>query len=83
MGVRGPGNGIYPHADRRCTPTTRLLYDRRTAAQQLSISVRSLDYIIQQQQIATRRLGKKVLIHRAELSRFARANHTAPIRRSR
>ena len=83
MGVRGPETVFTLMPTDDAQPTTRLLYDRRTAAQQLSISVRSLDYIIQQQQIATRRLGKKVLIHRAELSRFARANHTAPIRRSR
>jgi hypothetical protein len=59
----------------------RLLYDRKTAALTLSISVRSLDYLIQQQQIATRRIGKKVLIHHTELSRFSRGNHTAPIRK--
>jgi hypothetical protein len=61
---------------------SRILYDRKTAAAQLSISVRSLDYLIQQQHIATRRIGKKVLVHHTELSRFARGNHTDPIRRS-
>jgi hypothetical protein len=61
---------------------TRILYDRKTAAAQLSISVRSLDYLIQQQHIATRRIGKKVLVHHTELSRFARGNHTGPIRMS-
>jgi hypothetical protein len=61
--------------------SSRLLYDRKQAAAQLSISVRSLDYLIQQQQIATRRIGKKVLIHHTELTRFARGNHTVPIRR--
>jgi excisionase family DNA binding protein len=58
----------------------RLLYDRKEAARILSLSVRSLDYLIQQQRIATRRVGKKVLIHRTELTRFAKGNHTGPIR---
>ena len=58
----------------------RLLYSRKLAAQQLSLSVRALDYLIQQQKIATRRIGKKVLVHHTELARFARGNHTDPIR---
>jgi hypothetical protein len=74
-----------PHNAPKSTPShspePRLLYDRKAAATQLSISVRSLDYLIQQQQISTRRIGKKVLIQRTELSRFSRGNHTAPIRK--
>lgn len=54
---------------------TRLLYDRKEAARQLSISVRSLDYLIAGKQLATRRLGKKVLIPHGELVRFSRADH--------
>jgi hypothetical protein len=55
--------------------TTRLLYDRKAAAQQLSISVRSLDYLIAGKAIETRRIGKKVLIPHSSLVRFAGANH--------
>lgn len=58
---------------------TRLLYDRKGAAKMLSISVRALDYLIQQQRIATRRIGGRVLVHYDELRRFARGNHTEPI----
>lgn len=54
---------------------TRLLYDRKEAARQLSISVRSLDYLIAGGQLETRRIGKKVLIPHGSLSRFAQANH--------
>jgi excisionase family DNA binding protein len=53
----------------------KLLYDRRSAAEQLSISIRSLDYLVANKKLATRRIGKKVLIPRAELVRFARADH--------
>jgi len=52
-----------------------LLYDRKEAARQLSISVRSLDYLIAAKQFDTRRIGKKVLIPHASLVRFAQANH--------
>jgi excisionase family DNA binding protein len=61
------------------TSAQRLLYDRKEAARQLSISVRSLDYLIGQQKLSTRRLGKKVLIPHAELVRFASANHYEPM----
>lgn len=54
---------------------TRLLYDRKEAARQLSISVRSLDYLISGKLLTTRRIGKKVLIAHGELTRFARADH--------
>jgi excisionase family DNA binding protein len=53
----------------------RLLYDRKEAARQLSISVRSLDYLIAGKKLRIVRLGKKVLIPHAELVRFAAANH--------
>jgi len=54
---------------------SRLLYDRREAARQLSISVRSLDYLIARKQLETRRIGRKVLITRASLVRYAAGNH--------
>jgi hypothetical protein len=54
---------------------TRLLYDRKNAAIQLSISIRALDYLIANKKLDTRRIGKKVLIPRGELVRFAKANH--------
>ena len=54
---------------------TRLLYDRKEAARQLSISVRSLDYLIAGKQLETRRIGRKVLVTRASLVRYSAANH--------
>lgn len=53
----------------------KLLYDRRSAAAALSISIRSLDYLLARGEFRTRRIGKKVLIPRAELTRFAAADH--------
>jgi hypothetical protein len=57
--------------------TTRLLYDRKEAARQLSISVRSLDYIIAAKGLDTRRIGKKVLVTHASLVQYAKGNHYA------
>ena len=56
-------------------PTQKLLYDRKSAAYALSISTRSLDYLIANKQLATRRLGKKVMVSHAELVRFCRGDH--------
>jgi hypothetical protein len=61
------------------TPAPRMLYDRKEAARQLSISVRSLDYLIAGKSFQTRRIGKKILIPHAELVRFSRADHDGPI----
>ena len=61
---------------------TRLLYDRKEAARQLSISVRSLDYLIAGKQLETRRIGRKVLVTRASLVRYASGNHYAITSRS-
>lgn len=54
---------------------SRLLYDRKEAARQLSISVRSLDYIIAAKELETRRIGRKVLVTHASLMRYASGNH--------
>jgi hypothetical protein len=57
----------------------RLLYDRKEAARQLSISVRSLDYIIAAKGLDTRRIGRKVLVTHASLVRYASGNHFEPV----
>jgi excisionase family DNA binding protein len=58
---------------------TRLLYDRKGAALQLSISVRTLDYIIAAKGLQTRRIGKKVLIPYTSLKAYAAGNHYEPV----
>ncbi len=57
------------------TRPPKVLYDRKGAAYALSISVRSLDTLVASKKLATRRLGKKVMIPATELNRFARADH--------
>jgi hypothetical protein len=53
----------------------RLLYDRKEAARQLSISIRGLDYIIAAKELDIRRIGRKVLVTHASLVRYASGNH--------
>jgi len=56
-------------------PVQKLLYDRRSAAAALSISIRTLDYFIAHRELRTIRIGRKVLIPSSELKQFARMNH--------
>ena len=51
---------------------TRLLYDRKNAARMLSISVRSLDYLIAERRLAVTRIGGRVLVPHRELARIAK-----------
>jgi excisionase family DNA binding protein len=53
----------------------KLLYTKREAAQLLSISVRSLDYLIFNRQLPARRIGRRVLIHRDVIYQFAKHDH--------
>jgi excisionase family DNA binding protein len=58
----------------------KLLYSRRDAARALSLSVRSIDYLICTGRIPTRRVGGKILIHVSDVRRFAKTDHPAFVR---
>jgi len=60
-------------------PMQKLLYDRKTAAWSISVSTRSVDYLIANGELETRRIGRKILITAASLKRYAAANHFGPI----
>jgi hypothetical protein len=57
----------------------RILVGRREAAQMLSISQRSLDYLVARRQLNVRRIGARVLISVNELKRYARGDHPRPL----
>ena len=57
--------------------TEKVLYTKREAAQLLSISLRSIDYLIFSQQLPTRRIGRRVLVHRDAIEQFARRDHVS------
>jgi hypothetical protein len=61
------------------TVCERLLHPRSDAACKLGISVRALDHLIAGKQIRTQKIGKRVLIHSKELTKFANANHYEPV----
>ena len=57
----------------------KLLVSRHEAALRLSISERAVDYLIANKQIATKRIGTRVLIAVTELQRFSRRDHPESI----
>lgn len=56
----------------------KLLYTRKQAAELLSISLRQLDYLIAEGQLASRRVHRRRLIPRLALEQFARRDHPVP-----
>jgi hypothetical protein len=59
--------------------TERLLYSRKDAAKALGISLRSIDYLVSNKKLKTRRLASRVLIRRSEFLRLARQDHHEPL----
>jgi hypothetical protein len=57
----------------------KLLLSRREAAALLSISQRSLDYLIAGKILPVRRIGSRVLIPTGVLLRFARTDHPGKV----
>lgn len=55
--------------------TEKILINRKEAARLLSISLRSLDYLVLHKEIPARRIGRRVLITRRALEEFARHDH--------
>jgi excisionase family DNA binding protein len=49
----------------------KLLYSRKEAAYRLSLSVRKLDYLIEQGHLKVTRIGRKVTVHAKQLEKFA------------
>jgi hypothetical protein len=60
----------------------KLLYSRRDTAEALSLSIRSIDYLITTGRLPTRRVGGKILIPASAVRRFAREDHPDSVRSS-
>lgn len=73
--IYAPVPGVIESICAAAEEAARLLYDRKTAAQQLSISVATLDRLVANKYLTARRIGGRVLIPYGELKRFARADH--------
>jgi hypothetical protein len=53
----------------------KLLVGREEAAEILSISVRSVDYLLANKQLSSRRIWSRMLIPMADLQKFVRTDH--------
>jgi hypothetical protein len=58
----------------------KLLYSRRATAEVLSLSIRSVDYLITSGRLSARRVGGKILIPVIAIRRFARQDHPELVR---
>lgn len=58
----------------------KLLYSRQNAAEALSLSVRSIDYLITTRRLPMRRVGGKVMIPAGAIRRFADSDHPERLR---
>jgi excisionase family DNA binding protein len=57
-----------------------LLYSKKEAARLLSVSIRTIDYLLSRQELESRKLGKRVLIPRHALEKFSRSDHRGRLR---
>ncbi len=53
----------------------KILLSKKDAASLLSLSVRSLEYMLQRRELVSRRVGRRVLIPRTALEQFAKRDH--------
>ena len=53
----------------------KILVTRAEAARALGLSLRAIDYLLAGGKLATRKVGRRRLIPRSELERFARRDH--------
>lgn len=64
-----------PPATVTVDPKDKLLVSQDEAAQLLSISRRSVEYLVATKKLSTRRLGTRALIPIEDVRRFARSDH--------
>lgn len=57
-----------------------ILVPRWEAARLLGISMRTVDYLLARRDLTPRRVGRKVLVSYEELRKFARRDHSSPVR---
>ena len=64
-------NGIEPTQ----SPQFKLMYSKSEAAQMLSLSLRTIDNLLNNKELSARRTGKRVLIPYQVLLQFTRRDH--------
>jgi hypothetical protein len=58
----------------------RLLYDRKTAAMLLSVSIRTIDYALAHQEFEWRKVGRRKLITNRSLKSWAGKHHFGSVK---
>ena len=53
----------------------KLLFTQKESAVALAVSVRTVQYLIDSKTLPIKRIGRRVLIHRKDLERFALGDH--------
>lgn len=64
-----------PPAKVTVRPDAKLLVGREEAAAMVSLSVRSIDYLIANKELPVRKIGARTMIPVSELQRFVRMDH--------
>jgi excisionase family DNA binding protein len=67
------------HAAVTVHPKDKLLVSQDEAAQLLSISRRSIEYLVATKKLSIRRIGTRALIPIEDVRRFARSDHPEPV----
>jgi excisionase family DNA binding protein len=71
---RQPGKQTSPKKA-NISPDAKLLVGREEAAEILSLSVRSIDYLLASKELPFRKIGTRTMIPSSALQSFARTNH--------
>lgn len=58
----------------------KLLYTKKEAASSLGVCTRTVEHLISKGDLQTKRIGKKVLIPRAVLVKYAAGDHPEPVK---
>ena len=72
---RGRQRTKKPPAKVTVAPDAKLLVGREEAAAMVSLSVRSIDYLIANKELPFRKIGTRTMIPVSELQRFVRMDH--------
>lgn len=70
-------DSIFAAADTATPTVSKLIYDRKSAAFAVSISVRALDYLIANKVLNTIKWGSKVMVAHSELVKLSKKNLTS------
>ena len=54
----------------------KILLSRHDVAALLSVSVRTIDYLIASKELPVRRLGRRTLVARSDVERFIKSSHS-------